>query len=264
MKKKMEAGLLQSAVTVASGPRPKQIDEHQKVKAHFLDMHLIKAHEADARVDEVEQVPTRSQKIQRGIFRVPPSLLAQEDEVTKGLEEEVLVLEPTTRLTANVQESARSEEDTESSQRSSSDLDKDSMWETESMSSRYETYDFFHVDEVEQDVYGSPASQLKVEEKYSVSPCVNLPVEQPYQMSCDGESLLEEEVWFDCASDLIEEQALENDLQELEVETEVCRSDLSMQGVGQPCLGEHVEGHFEVSEFVCSRGELASTDDYGN
>ncbi|KAI5060766.1 hypothetical protein GOP47_0025186 [Adiantum capillus-veneris] len=34
-----------------------------------------------------------------------------------------------------------------------------------------------------------------------------------------------------------------------------------MQGVGQPCLGEHVEGYFEVSELVCSRGELAPADD---
>ncbi|KAI5071805.1 hypothetical protein GOP47_0014056 [Adiantum capillus-veneris] len=80
-------------------------------------------------------------------------------------------------------------------------------------------------------------------------------------MSCDGESLLEEEVWFDCASSLIEEQVFEDDLQELEEETEVCRSDLSMQGVGQPCLGEHVEAYFEVSEFVCGRGELAPEDD---
>ncbi|KAI5056037.1 hypothetical protein GOP47_0029558 [Adiantum capillus-veneris] len=106
-----------------------------------------------------------------------------------------------------------------------------------------------------------PASQLKVKEKYSVSPCVNLPVEQPYLVSCDGESLLEEEVWFDCASDLIEEQALENDLQELGTEAVVGQVDLSMQGVGQPCLDGHVEGYFEVSEFVCSRGELAPVDD---
>ncbi|KAI5081290.1 hypothetical protein GOP47_0004473 [Adiantum capillus-veneris] len=34
-----------------------------------------------------------------------------------------------------------------------------------------------------------------------------------------------------------------------------------MQGVGQPCLGEHVEVYFEVSEFVCGRGELAPADD---
>ncbi|KAI5082575.1 hypothetical protein GOP47_0002318 [Adiantum capillus-veneris] len=62
MKKKMDAGLLQSILAVASGPRPKQIEEHQKVKDHFLDMHLIKAHETDARLEEVEEVPTRSQK----------------------------------------------------------------------------------------------------------------------------------------------------------------------------------------------------------
>ncbi|MCO5607420.1 hypothetical protein L7F22_061616, partial [Adiantum nelumboides] len=34
-----------------------------------------------------------------------------------------------------------------------------------------------------------------------------------------------------------------------------------MQGVGQPCLGEHVEVHGEVSEFVCSHGELTLADD---
>ncbi|KAI5066683.1 hypothetical protein GOP47_0019307 [Adiantum capillus-veneris] len=34
-----------------------------------------------------------------------------------------------------------------------------------------------------------------------------------------------------------------------------------MQGVGQPCLQGHVEVHGEVSEFVCSRGELAPADD---
>ncbi|KAI5056134.1 hypothetical protein GOP47_0029655 [Adiantum capillus-veneris] len=34
-----------------------------------------------------------------------------------------------------------------------------------------------------------------------------------------------------------------------------------MQGVGQPCLGEHVEVCFEVSVLVCSRGELAPADD---
>ncbi|KAI5066051.1 hypothetical protein GOP47_0018675, partial [Adiantum capillus-veneris] len=46
MKKKMEAGLLQSAIMVANGPNPKQINEHQE----------------------------------RGIFRVPPSLVPQESE----------------------------------------------------------------------------------------------------------------------------------------------------------------------------------------
>ncbi|KAI5058003.1 hypothetical protein GOP47_0028018 [Adiantum capillus-veneris] len=34
-----------------------------------------------------------------------------------------------------------------------------------------------------------------------------------------------------------------------------------MQGAGQPCLGEHVEVCFEVSGFVCGRGELAPADD---
>ncbi|KAI5062931.1 hypothetical protein GOP47_0021478 [Adiantum capillus-veneris] len=105
MKKKMEAGLLQSAITVASGPKPRQIDEHQ---------------------------------------------------------------------------------------------------------------------EVSKDTEGIPVFQ--VEEKHSAGvemPCVNLPVEKSYQMSCDGESLWEEE--------------------ELEAEAVVCRSDLSMQGVGQPRLDGHVE-----------------------
>ncbi|KAI5072940.1 hypothetical protein GOP47_0013046 [Adiantum capillus-veneris] len=120
-------------------------------------------------LEEVEQVPTRSQKIQRSIFRVPPSLLAiaQEDEVIEYLKEEVSVLEPATRMTAKVQEPPRSEEEFDSSQSSSSALDTTSMWETDSMSSRYETYDVFHVDEVEKDVYELRASQLKVEDKYN-------------------------------------------------------------------------------------------------
>ncbi|KAI5067611.1 hypothetical protein GOP47_0018139 [Adiantum capillus-veneris] len=125
-------------------------------------------------------------------------------------------------------------------------------------------YDVFHVDETEKDVCKLPAIHLKVEETHSADveiPCVNLPVEKPCQMSCDGESLLEEEVWLDCASSLVEEQVFEDDLQELEVEAEVCRSDLSMQGVEQPCLGKHVEVFFEVPEFVGGRGELAPADD---
>ncbi|KAI5081378.1 hypothetical protein GOP47_0004561 [Adiantum capillus-veneris] len=187
MKKKMEAGLLQSTITVASGPRPKQIEEHQKVKAHFLDMHLIKEHEADARLEKVEEVPIRSQKIWRGIFRVPPSLLPQEDEVIEDRKEEVLALEPATRQTTKVREPVRLEEESESSHSSTRSLDMDATWETESRSSRYEIYDVFHVDEVEKYVCELPASQLNVEEKYSVAPCVNLRVEQPYQMSCDGE-----------------------------------------------------------------------------
>ncbi|KAI5073842.1 hypothetical protein GOP47_0011855 [Adiantum capillus-veneris] len=182
MKKKMEAGLLPSAATVANGPRPRQIDEHQEVKApFFINMNVIKAREVDSRVEELEEVTTRAQKGQRGIFRVPPSFLPQESEVVKDLQEEVSVLEPGTRKEVDVQEQASSEQGSESSQSSSSNLDTDSMWERESMSSRYETYDGFHV-----------------------------PVEQPYQISCDGESLLAEEVWLDCASDLIEEQVFED------------------------------------------------------
>ncbi|KAI5070822.1 hypothetical protein GOP47_0015165 [Adiantum capillus-veneris] len=92
-------------------------------------------------------------------------------------------------------------------------------------------------------------------------PCVNRPVEQPYLVSHDGESLLEEEAWFDCTFDLIEEQVFEDDLQELGTEVVVGQVNLSMQGVGQPCLDQHVEVHFEVSEFVCGRGELALADD---
>ncbi|KAI5057846.1 hypothetical protein GOP47_0027861 [Adiantum capillus-veneris] len=261
MKKKMEAGLLQLAITTATRPKPKQIEEHQKIKAHFLDMHLIKAHEANARLEEVEEVPTRAQKVQRGIFRVPHSLLAQESEVVKDLKEEVAVLEPATRLTAMVQELTSAKEESDSSQSSSSVLDTDSMLETEFRSSRYETYDVFHVDEVENNVCEWPASQLNIEEQYSVTPSVNLPVEQPSLVSCDGESLLEEEVWFDGVLDLIEEQVFEDDLQEIEAEVEVCSVHLSMQGVGQPCLGEHVEVHGEVSRFVCVCGELAPADD---
>ncbi|KAI5067737.1 hypothetical protein GOP47_0018265 [Adiantum capillus-veneris] len=92
-------------------------------------------------------------------------------------------------------------------------------------------------------------------------PCVNRPVEQPSLVSYDGDSLLAEEVWFDCASDLIEEQVFEDDLQQLGIEVVVGQVDLSMQGVGQLCFGGHVKVHFEVSEFVCGRGELASADD---
>ncbi|KAI5062720.1 hypothetical protein GOP47_0023259 [Adiantum capillus-veneris] len=96
-----------------------------------------------------------------------------------------------------------------------------------------------------------PISPLKVKEKYSVVPCVNLPVEQSYQMSRDGESLLEEEVWFDCTSDLIEEQFFEDDLQKLEAKGEVCQVDLSMQGVGQPCLDGWAHGGVQYSFRVC-------------
>ncbi|KAI5071947.1 hypothetical protein GOP47_0014198 [Adiantum capillus-veneris] len=67
-------------------------------------------------------------------------------------------------------------------------------------------------------------------------------------------------MWFDCASSLIEEQVSEDDLQELGTEAVVDQVDLSMQGVGQPCLDGHVELYFEVSEFVCSRGEIAPAD----
>ncbi|KAI5056107.1 hypothetical protein GOP47_0029628 [Adiantum capillus-veneris] len=214
---------------VASGRKPKPINECQEVKApFFVDMHVIKACEDDARVEEVEEVPTRAQKVQRGIFRVPPSLLPQKSEVVKVFQEEVPIPEPTTRLTVVVQELARSKEESDSSHSSSSALDTDATWETESRSSRYETYDVFHVNEVKKNLCELPASQLKVEEEYSVSLCLNLPVEQPYQMSCDGGSLLEEEMWFDGVSDLIEEQVSEDDLQELEAKAEVCRSDLSM------------------------------------
>ncbi|KAI5065716.1 hypothetical protein GOP47_0020411 [Adiantum capillus-veneris] len=264
MKKKMEAGLLQSTIAAASGPKLKLMDEHQEVKAPFLDMNLIKACEIDARLAEVEQVPTRSYKIQRGIFRMPPSFLAQEDEVIKGLEEEVSVPEPATGKTVVVQESTSSEEGSESSQSSNNSLDTNATWETKSMSSRYETYDAFHVDEVMKDVYKFPASELKVREKNSASAemlCVNLLVEQPSLVSCGGESLLAEEVWFDCACDLIEDQVFEDDLQELEREAKVSRSDLSMQGVGQSCLDGHVEVHSVVLEFACSCGEIAPTDD---
>ncbi|KAI5074964.1 hypothetical protein GOP47_0010925 [Adiantum capillus-veneris] len=265
MKKKMEAGLLQLAITIARGPKPKKIDEHQEVKdPFFVDMNVIKARKADARLEELDEVPTRAQQVQRGIFRVPPSLIPQESEVVKVFQEEVPVLEPETRLTAKVQELTSAEEEFDSSQRSSSSLDTDSMWETDSRSSRYETYDVFYVNEVENNVCELPVSHLEVEETHSAGvemPCVNFSVEQPCQMSCDGDSLLKEEVWFDCVSDLIEEQVFENDLQELEAEIEVCRSDLYMQGVGQPCLCEHVEVCFEVSEFVDGRGELAPASD---
>ncbi|KAI5055367.1 hypothetical protein GOP47_0030512 [Adiantum capillus-veneris] len=224
-------------------------------------MNVIKVREADSRLEEVEEVLIRSQKIHRCIFRVPPSLLAQEDKVIEDLKEEVSVLDPTTRLTTKVQEPARSEEESDNSHSSSSSLDTDSMWETISMSSRYETYDVFHVDEVEKDVYKLPVSPLKVEEKYSVVRCVNQPVEQPSLVSSDGESLLEKEVWFDCASDLIKEQVFEDDLQELGTEAVVGQVDLFMQGVQQPCIDGHVEVHFEVLEWVCGRGELAPADD---
>ncbi|KAI5064603.1 hypothetical protein GOP47_0021273 [Adiantum capillus-veneris] len=222
MKKKMETGLLQLAVTVASGSKSKQMKEHQEVKPlSFLDMHLIKARKEDARVEELEEVPTRAQKVQRGIFRVPPSLLPQEDEVVKDLKEEVSVLELATRKVVMVQELASSKEESDSSHSSNSSLDTDAIWEIISLPSRYETYDVFYVDEVMNNVCELSASHLKVEDKHSACvemSCVNLPVEQPYQMSCDGESLLEEEVWFDCASQLIEEQVLEDDLQKLEAE----------------------------------------------
>ncbi|KAI5062657.1 hypothetical protein GOP47_0023196 [Adiantum capillus-veneris] len=73
MKKKMEAGLLQSILAAASGPKPKQIKEHQEVKApFFVDMHVIKAREVDARVEELEEVPTKAQQVQRGIFLCHP------------------------------------------------------------------------------------------------------------------------------------------------------------------------------------------------
>ncbi|KAI5082503.1 hypothetical protein GOP47_0002246 [Adiantum capillus-veneris] len=181
MKKKMEAGLLQSAITVASGPKPRQIDEHQEVKARiFIDMNVIEAREVDARLEEIEEVPTRAQEVQRGIFRVPPSLLPQEREVVESLKEEVSVVEPATRLTAKVQELASSEEEFESSQSSSSALDTDATWEMESMSSRYETYDVFHEDKVENNVCKLPASHLKVEKNHSAGvemSCVHRPVE---------------------------------------------------------------------------------------
>ncbi|KAI5061724.1 hypothetical protein GOP47_0024229 [Adiantum capillus-veneris] len=207
-------------------------------------MNVIKAREVDARVEEVEQVPTRSQRIQRGIFKVPPNLLAQKDEVIEDLKEEVLVPELATRKVAVIQELASSKEGSDSSHSSSSSLDIDATWEKESMYSRYETYDVFYVDEVINNVCELHASHLKVKEGPSASverPCVNQPVEQPSLMSCDGESLLEEEVWFDCASDLVEEQVFEDGLQELGTEAVVDQVDLSMQAVGKPCLREHVE-----------------------
>ncbi|KAI5061716.1 hypothetical protein GOP47_0024221 [Adiantum capillus-veneris] len=218
----MKAGLLQSEITVASGPRPKQIEEHQEVKSlkSFIDMHLIKAQEADATLEKVEEVPIRSQKIQSGIFRVPPSLLAQENKVIKDFKDEVLVPEPAmrkvaTRKVAVVQELASSKKESDNSHSSNSSLDTDATWETKSMYSRYETYDVFHDGEVEKNVCELPASHLKVKEEHSASvemTCVNRPVEQSYLVSRNGESLLEEEIWFDYASDLIAEQVFENDL----------------------------------------------------
>ncbi|KAI5064636.1 hypothetical protein GOP47_0021306 [Adiantum capillus-veneris] len=111
-----------------------------------------------------------------------------------------------------VQELASSKEESDSSHSSSSALDTDATWETESRSSRYETYDVFLVDERMNNVCELPANHLKVKEKYSVTPCVDLPVEQPSLVSYDGESLLEDEVWLDCASSLVEEQVFEDDL----------------------------------------------------
>ncbi|KAI5060660.1 hypothetical protein GOP47_0025080 [Adiantum capillus-veneris] len=146
MKKKMEAGLLQSVITVASGPKPKQVDEHQEVKApFFVDMNVIKACEVDARIEEVEEMPTKAQQVQRGIFRVPPGLLPQESKVVKVFKEEVSVLEPL-------------KEESNSYHSSNNSLDTDATWETESMSSRYETYDIFHVDEVMNSGCESPTS----------------------------------------------------------------------------------------------------------
>ncbi|KAI5081335.1 hypothetical protein GOP47_0004518 [Adiantum capillus-veneris] len=153
----------------------------------------------------------------------------------KDPEENVLVPEPATRKVAKMQELESSKKESKISQISSRSLDTDSTWETESISSRYETYDVFHVDEVMNNVYEFPISQLKVKEKHSASLemlCVNLPVEQPSLVSCGGKSLLEE-VWFDCESNLIEEQVSKDDLQELETIAEVCQVDLSMQGVGE-------------------------------
>ncbi|KAI5065670.1 hypothetical protein GOP47_0020365 [Adiantum capillus-veneris] len=133
-------------------------------------MHLIKAHEDDARLEQVEEVSIRSQRIQRGIFRVPNNLLSEKSEVVKVFQEEVSVPEPATRKVAVVQELTSAKEEVNSSQSSSSAaraLDIDSMWEMESMSSRYDTYDVFHVDEVENSVCELPTSHLKVEEKRS-------------------------------------------------------------------------------------------------
>ncbi|KAI5066632.1 hypothetical protein GOP47_0019256 [Adiantum capillus-veneris] len=40
-------------------------------------MNVINAHEANARVEEVEEVPTRAQQLQREVYRVPPDVLDQ-------------------------------------------------------------------------------------------------------------------------------------------------------------------------------------------
>ncbi|KAI5071827.1 hypothetical protein GOP47_0014078 [Adiantum capillus-veneris] len=57
--------------------------------------------------------------------------------------------------------------------------------------------------------------------------------------------------------DLVDESDLLSISSSSEGEVEVCEDALSMQGVGQPFLDQHVEVHYRVRELVCSRRETS-------
>ncbi|KAI5057877.1 hypothetical protein GOP47_0027892 [Adiantum capillus-veneris] len=172
----MEVGLLQSAFTEASGPRPKQIEEHHEIKAPFVDMNVIRAHEANATVEEMEEVPTRAQQVQRGVYRVPPDVLDQVPSEKEAGEK-----------TAEVPKSVSFVEKAELCSSYSSALDTDSTWQTESGFSRYETYDVMFVDNL--------VKEQKVAGKEPI--CEDQGVGQPSLMPCDGQAMLAEEECLD-------------------------------------------------------------------
>ncbi|KAI5067657.1 hypothetical protein GOP47_0018185 [Adiantum capillus-veneris] len=55
--------------------------------------------------------------------------------------------------------------------------------------------------------------------------------------------------------DLLDERNLLSTSSSSEGEVEVYQDALSMQGVGKPCLDQHVEVHYRVLDLVCSRKE---------
>ncbi|MCO5556480.1 hypothetical protein L7F22_010029 [Adiantum nelumboides] len=106
-------------------------------------------------MEETPYIPVELQQLQKGMFKIPPGLFAQED-FNRGMVEAIKKNEdPPEKRSINevpVVISMRDEDDALSS--SSSVLDTDGTLETGSISSRYVVYEILQVDESKDDSKG--------------------------------------------------------------------------------------------------------------
>ncbi|MCO5554075.1 hypothetical protein L7F22_007601 [Adiantum nelumboides] len=132
----------------SGGPKPRQIGGFQEVKTcPSVDMNVIRASRGDGRLEEMPHVPLEPQKLQRGIFRVPLNLFAQEDLSKKTMTSFEDAPEQVNGKVAKVPKAVSFEDEIDILSSSSSILDSDGTWEKQSVSSRYDVYDVMNVGE---------------------------------------------------------------------------------------------------------------------